>query len=124
MSSPISRSVVAAAMAGLVLSPVAIAEQSGSAAIQFSGEQAWSVTCSFTKTNGKEKEIKRRGRGHQSIKSMAIRNISSGHCEADVPTDTALKITFTGGGDIACPFEAQDPCVTVLTADRQATFKF
>lgn len=104
--------------------PIMAAENNGSVSIKFSGEMKWTATCTFMKANGKERTIKRSGRGASSIQSLAMRNVDNGSCEVSVPEDTSLKITFNSKGTIACPFGSDDPCVRMIAADGTKVFRF
>ncbi len=100
------------------------AKNNGSVSIKFAGEKNWSATCTFVKTNGKERTITRRGRGSSSIESLAMRNIDSGNCTLEVPTDTQVKVTFNSKGTISCPFDNSEPCMHVVAAGGAKTFSF
>lgn len=100
------------------------AENNGSVSIKFAGEMNWSATCTFVKANGKERTITRSGRGSSSIESLAMRNIDSGNCALEVPTDTQLKVTFNSKGTITCPFGSSEPCMRVVVASGAKTFSF
>ncbi len=117
-----------AALAAMTLSLMAqqaiAAENKGSVSIKFAGEMNWSASCKFIKANGKERTIKRSGRGTSSIESLAIRNIDSGICVLTVPNDTQLKITFNSKGAIACPFYGAEPCMRVIASNGERAFSF
>jgi len=96
----------------------------GDVSMKFAGEKDWSVTCTFTKDNGKTRDVRRKGKGFSSIESIAKRNIASGTCTLFVPEDTSLKVSFTSNGAIACPFEDKDSCVAIFTGSGETSFAF
>ena len=111
----------------LVLSmsaPGVALERNGNVAIKFAGERDWVAECIFVKANGKERKLRRSGRGNSWIDSVGMRGIQGGQCTVTVPEGAKVKVTFEGTGLLVCPFESGDPCVDHYIEAGEHTFTF
>lgn len=104
--------------------PIVAQPAVGNVTIKFSGEGKWRAECSFSKAGGDSQSMKRNGRGRESIKSMSVRRVTAGSCDMQLPEGTSMKVTFTGGRTIACPFGDLNPCTRVFRAGEGTSFRF
>jgi hypothetical protein len=120
----ISTLVVTVALAFSVSSPGVTLERNGNVAIKFAGERDWTAECTFVKANGKERKLRRSGRGNSWIDAIGMRGIQGGKCTVTVPENAKVKVTFEGTGLLVCPFESGDPCVDYYIEAGEHTFSF
>ncbi|WP_262691006.1 hypothetical protein [Kordiimonas aestuarii] len=104
--------------------PVMSANEIGTVSIKFAGEKDWAAECTFHKASGKARDVRRTGRGFNSIKSIAMRSVMSGKCSLNVPDETTLKVTFSATGPIDCPFEDKENCTAIFASSGKIMFSF
>lgn len=118
---------LSAAFAAIVCAMTATAADASGhlVALELSGGRGWEMVCTFTRSEGESRELRRAGRG--DVETIALRDVTGGSCNYSVPADArdGLKVVYRLDKDLpaSCPFTVRyGQCVATFAPGAQGEF--